>query len=240
MIKTLFKFFCFLTFFLGFFSKSIYAEKYQKIILKGNERLSYETVIMFSNLDINNDIDQNQLNEVIKKLYQTNYFKDVKIFSDNKNLIIEVIENPIIQSVKITGVKNKELLKRLNDITKKSEKYPFLLNNVNKEKNFLLNTVRASGFYFSEIKVNIIRNENNSIQIFYNFDLGERAIIKKINFNGNNVFKDSKLRNIIKSEEGKFWKIITSNKYLDERRIELDENLLKRYYENKGNICKKH
>tara|TARA_A100001011_G_scaffold255299_1_gene263563 strand:+ start:3107 stop:5311 length:2205 start_codon:yes stop_codon:yes gene_type:complete len=219
---------------LGFFSKSIYAEKYQSIILKGNERLSYETVIMFSNLDINSDIDQNQLNEVIKKLYQTNYFKDVKIFSDNKNLIIEVIENPIIQSIKITGVKNKELLKRLNDITKKSEKYPFLLNNVNKEKNFLLNTVRANGFYFSELKVNIIRNENNSIEIFYNFDLGERAIIKKINFNGNNVFKDSKLRNIIKSEEGKFWKIITSNKYLDERRVELDESLLKRYYENKG------
>ena len=234
MNKTLFKFFCLLTFFLGFFSKSIYAEKYQSIILKGNERLSYETVIMFSNLDINSDIDQNQLNEVIKKLYQTNYFKDVKIFSDNKNLIIEVIENPIIQSIKITGVKNKELLKRLNDITKKSEKYPFLLNNVNKEKNFLLNTVRANGFYFSELKVNIIRNENNSIEIFYNFDLGERAIIKKINFNGNNVFKDSKLRNIIKSEEGKFWKIITSNKYLDERRVELDESLLKRYYENKG------
>ena len=60
-----------------------------------------------------------------------------------------------------------------------------------------------------------------------------RAIIKKINFQGDKIFKDSKLRNVIKSEEGKFWKFITSNKYLDERKIKNDEILLKNYYKKK-------
>ena len=64
--------------------------------------------------------------------------------------------------------------------------------------------------------------------LLYNFNLGDRAIIKKINFQGNKIFKDSKLRNVIKSEEGKFWKFITSDKYLDERKIKNDENLLKK------------
>ena len=52
-------------------------------------------------------------------------------------------------------------------------------------------------------------------------NLGERAKIKKIKFIGNKIFKDSKLRNIIISEEAKPWKFITKNKYLDEKRIEL-------------------
>ena len=73
-------------------------------------------------------------------------------------------------------------------------------------------------------------NKNNSVDLSYNFNLGKRAIIKKINFQGNKIFRDSKLRNIIISEEGRFWKIITSNKYLDEAKIKNDEILLKKFY----------
>ena len=47
--------------------------------------------------------------------------------------------------------------------------------------------------------------KNNSVDIIYNFDVGEVAKIKKIIFIGNKIFRDSKLRNVIKSEEGKFW-----------------------------------
>ena len=39
---------------------------------------------------------------------------------------------------------------------------------------------------------------------------------------------------MIKSEEGRFWKFITSDKYLDERKIKNDENLLRNFYKNKG------
>ena len=223
------------TFFLifTFFSK-LNAEIYNDIKVKGNKRLSIETVLMFSGLKTEVNLENDDLNQAIKKLYKTNYFKDIKFISNANELIIEIIENPIIQTIEIKGIKNKSILKQLRDITKKSEKYPFLESNIKKERNLLLNIVRASGFYFSKLKTNIRQNENNSVDIIYNFDLGERAIIKNINFQGNKVFKDSKLRNIIKSEEGKFWKFLTSDKYLDEQKIKIDENLLKDYYKNKG------
>ena len=102
------------------------------------------------------------------------------------------------------------------------------------QKNLLLNIIRSNGFYFSDLETKIINNQNNSVDIFYIFNLGDRAIIKNINFQGNKIFKDTKLRNVIRSEEGKFWKFITSNKYLDEKRIEFDEFLLTEYYQNKG------
>ena len=210
------------------------AKIYNEIIIKGNERLSVETVIMFSGLKIDKNIEDNDLNVSIKKLYKTNYFKDIKLLIKNNIILIEIVENPIIQSIKINGIKNKSILEKLTEITKKSEKYPFLKENVNKQRNLLINIIRANGFYFAEVNTNIIENNKNSLNIIYDFKLGKRAIIKKVNFQGNKIFRDSKLRNIINSEEGRFWKFITSDKYLDERKIKNDELLLKNFFQNRG------
>ena len=210
------------------------AQIYNDIKVSGNKRLSIETVLMFSGLETNIEISLEDLNLALKKLYETNYFKEVEFITSDDVLKIIIVENPIIQSVRINGIKNKSIEKQIIEITKKSEKYPYLKSKVQDEKNLLLNIVRSSGFYFSEIETKVIDNKNNSVDLIYNFKLGERAIIKNINFQGNKIFKDSKLRNVIKSEEGKFWKFLTSDKYLDERKIKIDEDLLRNYYKNKG------
>tara|TARA_B100001123_G_scaffold52898_2_gene55474 strand:+ start:447 stop:2708 length:2262 start_codon:yes stop_codon:yes gene_type:complete len=211
-----------------------YSEILKEILIKGNERLSIETIIMFSGLDLNTEIDNNKLNLSIKNLYKTNYFKNIKMTLNNNILEIEIVENPIIQTIKIEGIKNKEILESLENITKKDEKYPFLINRVNDQKNLLANIVRSNGFYFAKIETKVIENINNSVDIVYKFDLGNKAIIKKINFKGNKIFKDAKLRNVIKSEEGKFWKFISRDKFLDQQRVMLDERLLLKFYKNKG------
>ncbi len=228
--KIIFVFFLYLA--LSFTQAS--AQIFNEINISGNERLSVETIIMFSGLKTGVEITEKDLNLSIKNLYKTNYFKDIKILSEKKVLKISVVENPIIQSIKINGITNKSLLNDLIDITKKSEKYPYLKNKILEQNNLLLNIVRASGFYFADIDTKIIDNEDNSVEIIYNFKLSKRAIIKKIIFQGDKIFKDSKLRNVIKSEEGRFWKFITSDKYLDERKIKNDESLLKKYYKSKG------
>ena len=210
------------------------AKIYKDIVISGNQRLSIETIIMFSGLETDVNIDKQELNKAIKKLYKTNYFSDIKISSEGEIIKIEVSENPIIQSIRIDGIKNQDILKQLYKFTKKKEKYPFLKNQIKDQKNLLLNIVRSTGFYFAEIDTIVIDNRNNSVDVLYTVNLGKRAKIKKIIFQGNKIFRDSKLRNIIKSEEGKFWKFITSNKYLDERKILNDENLLKIFYQNKG------
>jgi len=220
--------------YLLFLSDSTYAEKYKEIKVSGNERLTLETITMFSGLNLESKIKKKDLNNAIKNLYKTNYFKNIKITTINDVIQIDIEENPIVQSIKINGIKSKSIIAKLSDITKKSEKYPFLQQNIKKQKNLLLNVVRGSGFYFANVGVKIIDNQNNSVDLIYEFELGKRAIIKKINFQGNKIFRDSKLRNVIKSEEGKFWKFITSNKYLDESKIKKDEILLKKYYKNKG------
>ena len=76
---------------------------------------------MFSELNINDNINTEDLNNAFRKLYITDYFKDIKINFSNGNLNIDVLENPLIQSIKINGVKNKTILEEISKITKKLE-----------------------------------------------------------------------------------------------------------------------
>ena len=213
---------------------SALSEQLKSIEINGNDRLADETIILFSNLKIGDEIDKHTLNNTFKNLYQTNYFKDLKINFDVGKLIITVNENPIIQEIKINGVKNKSILSELEKITRKTEKYPFIESEIKNQKNQLNNIIRMNGFYFATIKTEIINNSNNSINLNYNFNLGERAKISEIIFTGNKVFKNRKLRRIILSEETKFWKFVTKNKYLNPNRISTDVNLLNKFFLNRG------
>ena len=228
------KYFVFLSIIKLFFISNVHSEQLKKIEIYGNDRLAYETIVLFSNLEIGDDIDSNIINNTFKSLFQTDYFKDLKINFDSGNLKISVIENPIIQEIKIIGINNKSILRELEKITRKTEKYPFIESKVINQKNQLNNIVRMNGFYFADIKTQVVDNNNNSINLIYTFDLGERAKINKINFTGKKIFNSRKLRKIILSEETRPWKFITKNKYLNPNRISADVDLLNRYYKNKG------
>ena len=84
-----------------------------------------------------------------------------------------------------------------------------------------------------QIKSKVKNNVNNTVDLRYEIELGEKAYISSIKFIGDKKIKDRKLKNIIVSEESKFWKFI-SKKYVDSNRINLDEKLLKNYYKNNG------
>ncbi len=210
------------------------SEQLKNIYVEGNDRLADETIILFSNLNIGDDINTNIINNTFKNIFQTNYFKDLKINFKSGNLNIIVIENPIIQEIKINGIKNKSLLKELKKITRKTEKYPYINSSVMSQKNQLNNIVRANGFYFSDIKTEVVDNNNNSVNLIYNFNLGKRAKISEIIFTGNKIFNSRKLRKIILSEETRPWKFITKNKYLNPNRISIDEDFLNKFYKNRG------
>jgi len=75
---------------------------------------------------------------------------------------------------------------------------------------------------------------NNTIDLIYDIDLGPKSRIKKIVFLGDKIFKDSKLRSIITSEESRPWKFISQKKYLNEKIIQLDVRLLEQFYKNTG------
>ena len=213
---------------------SVQAEKVSKINVEGNKRISDATVVMFSKVTVDQDINENDLNEILINLYDTNFFNDVFLSLEKNILLIRVTENPIIQSINITGVKSSKYSDPLYEIISMKEKSSYVENFVKSDLSKIRNSLKFSGFYFSNVQVDIKENSNNTVDLVYNVDLGEKALINSINFTGNKIFKDKKLRNIIISEEEKFWKFLSTKKYLNEKQINFDTRLLKNFYLNKG------
>ena len=210
------------------------SELIENIEINGNERVSDQTVIIFSNLKIGDNINTNDLNISLKEIYGTNYFEEVQISFVDGTVKINVKENPIIQSIKINGIKKNNILEKIEEVTSKIEKYPFIKNQVNEQVILLKNILKSYGYYFVELETSITSNDNNTVDLIYNFKLGEVAKISKINFIGNKVFRDNTLRNVIISEESKFWKFITRNKFVDSNRIKADVSRLTNFYQNRG------
>ena len=174
-MKILFK----LSLILIFLSFPAYAEMIKKIDVSGNQRISSETIKVFSGVKINTEVDLENLNQIIKNLYKTNYFEDVSLNINNNILNIQVKENPIIQSVVIEGVKNKRILKVLNEQIELKEKTSFVINKIKNDESKITNILRTNGFYFSKVVSKIKKNENNTIDLIFDIELGDRAHIKK-------------------------------------------------------------
>ena len=217
-----------------FLFKFSHAENISNFDIQGNERVSDETVVMFSELDVGDFINQEKLNQALKKLYYTDYFKEVEISFQNAVVTIKVQENPIIQEITINGVDKNSLYEKIEELTSKIEKYPFVENKVSDQVILLKNLLKSYGYYFVELDTHVDINPNNTVNLRYNFNLGEIAKIQKIKFIGEKIFSDTILRNIILSEEAKFWKFITRNKFLDINRINEDVKRLYDFYSNRG------
>ena len=229
-IKKLFYIFIFQIVFINYSN----SETIKKFNILGNDRVTDETIIMFSNLEVGDEINVDILNNSLKNIYLTNYFKSVSASNKNGIVEIKVEENPIIQSILINGIDKNYITDSLKKVTSKIEKYPFVENKIKEQTILLKNILKSYGYYYVTLKSTIIENDNNTVDLIYDFDLGEIAKTKKINFIGNKVFRDSTLRNIIISEEAKFWKFLTRNKFLDSNRIDADIVRLKKYYQNQG------
>ena len=214
-------------------SKS-YSDIVKKIIIEGNNRVSKETIIMFSSISTGDNLDQNSLNVILKNLYETNFFKDVSVKLENNNLVISIIENPLIENINYNGIESEKIKKILLQNLNLKSRSSYNELTLKKDKDLMLSNLKELGYHFSTIDVFVENLKNNKVEITYDIFLGNKARIKKISFIGNKIFKDSKLRSMIISEEYKFWKFISGKKYLNENLVEFDKKLLKNFYLNNG------
>ena len=216
------------------FSVNSFSEVVNKVEVKGNERIASETILVFGDIAIGKDYGSDDVSTLIKKLYDTNFFSNISVELINNKLSITVKENPIINSIIFKGEKADKYKEQITELLTLREKSSFVTNNVKSDVNQIKSFYRMLGFYFVKIDAEIEKLKKNRVNIVYTIDKGEKAKIAKIFFLGDKKIRDKKLRDIIISEEAKFWKFISRNVYLNQERIELDKRLLKNYYRNKG------
>ena len=211
-----------------------FAEIVKKIQIEGNDRVSSDTIKLFSGVKLNDDLNTSELNQILKKLYDTNFFKDIALNLNENVLFINVKENPIIEKITYKGIKRKKTLDEIRKDALFKSRSSFNEYILGEEKNRLSFILKDLGYYNSQINIFVKNKEDNLVDIEIDLILGERAKIKQITFVGNKIFKDSKLKRIIASSEYKFWKFLSGRKFLNENVVEFDKRLLKNFYKNNG------
>jgi outer membrane protein insertion porin family len=211
-------------------TSTLFAE-IKKVDIVGNKRVNSATLESLVDKKIIN-IDSIYINNLTKKIYDTDFFADVKVSFNQDILTITVVENPIVNFFYINGVKDSDL-DQVNKIITLKENNIFSSSKLKKDIEATREFLNASGFYQATIVPEVIKIDNNQINLIINIDKKEISKIKNIYFIGNKYFSSGQLLEVVSSSEDGWWKFFSSSA-LSEQRIEYDKQLLKEFYKNKG------
>jgi outer membrane protein insertion porin family len=203
----------------------------KKINIVGNTRVGSATIESLVDRKIIN-IDTIYINNLTKKIYDTDFFADVKISFNQDELTINVIENPIVNFFYINGVKDSDL-DQINKIITLKENSIFSSSKLKKDIEATKEFLNGSGYYQSSIVPEVIKIDNNQINLIINIDKKDISKIKNIYFIGNKYFSNSQLMDVVTSAEDGWWKFFSTSA-LSEQRIEYDKQLLKDFYKSKS------
>jgi len=217
-------------FILLFFTNNSFSE-IKKIIIVGNTRVSSNTIESLVDKKISN-VDSIYINNLTKKIYDTDFFSDVKISYNQDILTITVSENSVVNFFYINGLKDKDL-DEVNKIISLKENSIFSLSKLKKDIESIKDYFKSIGYYTATIDPDVIKISNNQINLILNVDKKDSSKIKNIYFIGNKFFSSSQLADVISVSEDGWWKLFSSSN-LNEQQIEYDKQLLKDFYKSKG------
>jgi len=222
-------------FVLQFNSFSLKAEIVNKIDIKGNSRVSDETVRVYGNiLTEGSNYTKNNLDQILKDLYSTNFFKEINIEIKDNTLFIELTEYPVINRLIISGEKSNKFKDEIKKIISLKEKDSFIESFLSKDINIIKNLYSSLGYNFSNINPKIRKIDDRSLDLVFEIERGDITKISKISFSGEKKLRDKRLRDIVASQEDKFWKVISRNTKFSENLVNLDKRLLTNYYKSLG------
>ena len=210
------------------------AEVIQKLEVEGNDRISIETIRVYGEISTGKDYTAFEVDKILKDLYKTNFFEDIKIDLSNGVLKIIVKEYPVINYIDLQGEKSSERKKKILEQLNLKSKESFIENKLAEDVNLLKKIYASVGYNFSNIETKIKKFNDNRINLIYILDKGKKTNIAKINFIGDKKVKEKRLRDIIVSEENKFWKFLSKNTFLNYNTVQLDKRLLINYYKSIG------
>ena len=211
-------------------TNSLFAE-IKKVSVIGNVRVNTSTIETLVDKKIAN-VDSIYINNLTKKIYDTDFFSDVKISFNQDILSINVVENPIVNFFYINGIKDSDL-DQVNKIITLKENSIFSSAKLKKDIEATKEFLNASGYYQASINPEVLKVDNNQVNLIINIDKKEISKIKNIYFIGNKFFSNSQLMDVITSSEDGWWKFFSTSA-LSEQRIEYDKQLLKEFYKSKS------
>lgn len=205
----------------------------QRILVRGNERIESTTVISYMPIGPGEAVDPARIDLALKSLFRTDLFSDVKIDFQDGDLIVTVVENPIINRVLFEG--NSGLKEdKLRDEVSVRPRGIFTRAKAQADVQRIVELYRRSGRISANVTPQIIELPQKRVDLIFKIDEGPKSGILRVNFLGNRAFSDNDLRDVVVTEQSHWYKFFSSNANYDPDRIEYDKEQLRKHYRNRG------
>ena len=205
----------------------------RQITVEGNERLEAATVISYLPIAPGDTVDASRIDLALKTLFRTDLFNDVDIDLRGDNLVVTVVENPIINQVVFEG--NRALNdEKLRDEVNIHPRSVFTRASIQGDVQRIVELYRRSGRISVTVTPEIVELPQRRVDLIFRIEEGPKTGIDRINFLGNRAYSDKDLRDVVMTAESRWYKFFTSNDNYDPDRLEYDREQLRNHYANRG------
>jgi outer membrane protein insertion porin family len=205
----------------------------QRLMIKGNERIEQGTILSYMPIQPGDLVGPAQIDLALKTLFRTDLFADVKMDIEGSDLIVTVVENPIINQVVFEGNDNLKEDKLRDEVTIRPRGI-FTRSKVQQDVQRIIELYRRSGRISANVTPKVVELPQKRIDLVFEINEGPKSGIMRINFLGNKEFSDNDLKDVVVTKESEWYKFLTSNDNYDPDRLEYDREQLRKHYRNRG------
>jgi outer membrane protein insertion porin family len=210
-------------------------DRINDIFVQGNERIEDLTVESYLTIRRGDPFNDTEIDQSLRNLFATGLFDDVAIQRVGDDLVIQVVENPIINRIAFEGNR------RLDDEVLEAEvqlrpRVVFTRARVQAAVARLLELYRRNGRYAASVEPVIIELDQNRVDLVFEIEEGPLTKVAGIAFIGNESFSDNTLRGVIETRERAWYRFFGSADTYDPDRLAFDQELLRRFYLARGHV----
>ena len=209
------------------------APRISEVLVEGTQRIEAETIKSYLTIAEGDVFDPTRVDKSLKALYATGFFSDVNVQMDGTRLVVRVVENPMINRVSFEG--NHKL--KNDHLTSETQLRPhtvFSRTKVQADVKHILDIYRHMGRFAATVDPKVVQLDQNRVDLIFEINEGPGTYVKRINFVGNKVFSEKSLQENIQTREERWYPFMTSDDTYDPDRMNLDRDLLRRFYMRNG------
>ena len=206
------------------------------IRVEGLQRTEAGTIFTYLPVQAGDVMSDEKATQAIKSLYNTGFFKDVRIEADGDVLVVTVQERSAIAKIDFSGNKSfpsdkmTEGLKQIGI----SEGLIFDKSQLDRAEQEIKRQYLAQGKYGATVKTIVSPLERNRVAVKFEIEEGVVAKIRDINIVGNNVYTTDDLRAEFLLTTPNWMSWWNKDDQYSKQKLTADLETLKSFYMNQG------
>lgn len=209
--------------------------RFSRVDVAGNERIEADTIRVFAGIIPGDSVTPAQINEGLQRLFDTGLFENVEITPQNGRLLITVVENPTINRINFEG--NQRIKDgALSSLIALQPRRAYSRGAAEADAQIIIDAYAQSGRFGAEVTPVLIRQPDNRVDLVFEIFEGGVTEVQRIAIVGNEVYSDRRLRRVMKTAQAGLLSFLFSNDTYDQDRLELDKQLLREFYLNRGYV----